>query len=268
MDQLLKSTRSSNRRRALTGLSRTSGKRSVLTLVAVLSGDKDSDLRLAAADALGQVASRNKSVDQSLILALRDRSSLVRGHAALSLGHRRAKKAIPKLVELLATSRDSLVRTSVAETLGEIGGRRAFSALVEALNDRSWMVRGYAAQALAEIGGQRAVPALIRRRDVEKSSWVKLLIYAALYRLGEANYLPTILGMFRSRPYHVRCAIANILAEIADEKNRDLILPILRTALRKESTMAARSSISNALRCVRQVRMRSGTLTAPFTCRF
>ena len=259
MDQLLQSTHSSDRQRAVTHLSLASGKRSVLTLVAVLSGDRDSDVRLAAADALGQVASRNKAIDQTLMLALRDRSSLVRGHAALSLGHRCAKKAVPKLVELLSRSRDSLVRTSVVESLGEIGGGRAFSALAEALNDRSWMVRGYAAQALAETGGQRAVPALLRRRDVEKSSWVKLLLYAALYRLGESNYLPSILGMFRSRRYHVRCATANILAEIVDEKNGDQILATLRTALRKESTVAARSSIRNALRYVRRVRRRSRT---------
>jgi len=96
--------------------------------------------------------------------ALKDKSAIVRTHAALALGQigPASADAVVDLITLLQED-DEAVRCAVADALGKIGGDPVVSALIGMLGDVSPLVKTSAALALAELktGAAPAVSALV-----------------------------------------------------------------------------------------------------------
>lgn len=103
----------------------------------------------------------------------------VRVEAVEALGELRNRLAIPALVGALRDE-NRLVRKSAAEALGKIGDTRALGSLIEALDDEDCFVQAKAAAALGKIGDKRAVDPLIRFIHDAKHEYVRETARAAL----------------------------------------------------------------------------------------
>ncbi len=120
-------------------------------LAEILLNDEDEDVRMSAADALGDIG---EDIDVSAIRAL---------EGALS-------------------DEDEDVRMSAADALGDIGSEIAIDSLRETLQDEDVEVKESAVIALGSIGGVRAVLALkgalsdededVRELAVKELSWI------------------------------------------------------------------------------------------------
>jgi HEAT repeat protein len=137
----------------------------------------------------------------------------------------------------------------VAESLGCIGDRRALPALWRAINDTSSLVRCYVAEAIGKLGSKKDVKKLEKALRHETSDAARIGFYQALYVQGQRDVLQPMLMLLQSNDYRVRCATANTLSEIIANKSDSLLaLRTLRTALKQELTVAAKSSIRAAIR--------------------
>lgn len=76
---------------------------------------------------------------------------------------------------------------------------------------------------------------------------MRMMLFAALHRLGRAQ-VDEVCQFLENGNYRVRCATPNTLKEIVSVKNVGRIGAALRNALKRETTVAVRSSINSALR--------------------
>jgi HEAT repeat protein len=123
-------------------------------LIAAL-GDRDRDVRIAAARSLGRLRAPEASAE--LLTAAADRRvppALVRW-ALLQIG----PPALPRLLPLM-TDESERARAGVVQLVGLLGGPGEATAVRERLGDDSAAVRAQAARALGRIGGRRDLPAL------------------------------------------------------------------------------------------------------------
>ncbi|WP_167549931.1 HEAT repeat domain-containing protein [Planococcus rifietoensis] len=142
---------------------------------------------------------------------------------------------------------DELVRISAVEALGEMRDSRAKQHLIDALTDVEGIVRREAAEGLGKLGDASAVPVLQAFLQNETSSTVKVGFYAGLYLLGAEFRLKSLLNLLKDPSYQVRCSVANCVLNLVDEENKKLIIKALGAALRRETTVAARSTLHSAL---------------------
>lgn len=142
---------------------------------------------------------------------------------------------------------DTLVRTTALEILGQVRDEKSLKAIEFSLEDESSLVRGAAALALGQFGLDDVCDILKRRLLVEDDDEVIVPIQAALYTLGQESYLENLLDGLDNDYYRVRCATANLLASIANTRNKDKILNALNFALEKEETAAAASSLKSTI---------------------
>jgi HEAT repeat protein len=96
----------------------------------------------------------------SLVFFLRDEDSDVRIFAANVLGDIKSPIALQALVKAVQ-DRDDNVRIAVVEALGKIGDTRAVDLLTALLGDMPWTAMA-AIEALGKIGGEKALPALYK----------------------------------------------------------------------------------------------------------
>ena len=193
----------------------------------------------------------NRDVVTRLIHELKDTNPDVRMDAAEKLGELKSKRAVSPLSNL-SKDPDALVRICVAESLGDIKSRKAIPVLLDMLKDKDELVRGYAAEGLGMIGDKSVIPVLEKMLREEKSNATKLRLYTALYRMGQQAMLESILGCLEDHDYGVRCAAANTLCEIVEESNAGVMLDALERALQKETTISAKSSISNSIQHIKK----------------
>jgi HEAT repeat protein len=144
--------------------------------------------------------------------------------------------------------RDELVRTTGAE----IAGERRLTALTDDLvrrlkSDRSALVRSAAAVALGEMQAVETRNILKARISVSDDE-ERVGLYYALVRLGVRRYFKLFLNGLRHDFYRIRCATANLLPDLINENNRSMALRFLKDALVHERTVAARSSLDDALK--------------------
>lgn len=188
-----------------------------------------------------------------LVSRLENSDSEVRMMAASSLGDLlRGEKSPPALVRKLQDP-DELVRVETAESLGAIGDKKTLPALWKALDDSSALVRSYVAGAIGELGGRKNIARLENRLQKEKSDTARVGYYQALYKLGKRDVLDQLLRLLsESKDYRVRCAAANILGDIVEDKNSARsIYTVLNKALRLEPTTAAKSTLRSNMRDIK-----------------
>lgn len=142
---------------------------------------------------------------------------------------------------------DELVRISAVEALGEMRNSRGKQHLMNALTDVEEIVRREAAEGLGELGDASAVPVLQAFLQKETSSTSKVGFYVGLYLLGAEFHLKSLLNLLKDPSYRVRCSIANCVLDLVNEENKKLIIKALDAALRRETTVAARSTLQSAL---------------------
>ena len=151
----------------------------VYVLIQALKNDQDTEVRKAAARALGAIGNKALDAVPILIQALNDQDRRVRGSVAYALGQigtAEAIKAVEKAVSTLIQAlkdRDAAVRDNAAEVLG-MTGKSAVPALIQALqNDQDATVRKGAILALSSIGSENTVSALIQALQNDQSTIVR-----------------------------------------------------------------------------------------------
>lgn len=173
-------------------------------LMAVVLNDTVSDVRLAAAHALGNIG--ETAVD-SLIKALNDDNTSVRQNAVEALGNIGDVRAVEPLMAL----HDDVwaVRRIAAEALGNIGDA-AVDSLIKALAEKS--VRSYAAEALGIIGDVRAVEPLIKAL---KDYYGRSSVAEALGKIGDVRAVEPLINVFNGEDDE-RIIVAEALGKIGD----------------------------------------------------
>ncbi|MBX7220269.1 MAG: HEAT repeat domain-containing protein [Blastocatellia bacterium] len=188
--------------------------------------------------------------------SLKDDHWFVRGRAVQALGKLKATDAVPDLVALYETEGwDN--RARIAFALGEIGDLQALDTLLAAMASDDGTLQLIAYGALKNFRGGRTLRALLSRLNVEKTPGGKLLlvravgalqlkqgrdkieswrsespeldreITLALYRLGEAEALSSIIRDFTLYPKAVQLEILKDW----QTKNEARAVPLLLTLL-------------------------------------
>ena len=146
--------------------------------------DKDHNVRLSAANALGRIGDE-KAVGP-LIIALQDRRLIVVTEvtkALVKIGDTRVKEiAIKHLIQILKIY-DAIAKSLTIQTLASIG-EPAVEPLIQALEDENLFVRWGAASALGLIGDTRAVNPLVQVLN-DKKKIVGVAAKDALERLDK-----------------------------------------------------------------------------------
>lgn len=247
----LKRKRIADRIAALKATDVRNGVVAVADVVSLLE-DKSPSVREAAAELIRMPLKPEKVVVRSLMSTLADRHARVRAAAVSSLGYLLQGQDCPPALANMLVDPDELVRIEACETLGALHDRRTAPALWRAMEDSSPLVRSYAAAALGQIGRRVDISRLRLRLNKEDSDTVKVGIYEALYAMGQKQALDGLISLLRSPDYRVRCATVDVLSrEAADASNSSMIVELLKRAMRKEPTVAARNSMRLGIQSIR-----------------
>ena len=165
-------------------------------------------------------------------------------------------------LKTLSEDRAADIRYRVAERLGiagACGSQDAVPPLKQcAVSDSCFMVRGYAACSAAEIAlrtgaADAELTAFFERTlNKEKDDWVQASLCAVLYLLGRDDYLSRLIGALDNDAYEVRCAAANLLVQMAKEKDASMIQTALKNRREKENSETL-SVISTIDRCLKEM---------------
>ncbi len=203
---------------------------------------------------------------------LNDPARRVRIAAAVVLGVRRDRAAVPGLLDRLAHS-EPWERPALVIALGRIGDVRGTSALVHAaddpmrsirvcavhalaqmhspetsrvarrrLQDPAWSVRGAAALALGSVGStsdaNRLLPLL-----VDSHAWPRRCALYAVGQLGVRHVLPAVRPLLDDRDPEVKLAAIWALGRLHDVESRARLVSLLRRsrsrAARAPTTLTA-----------------------------
>jgi HEAT repeat protein len=175
-------------------------------------GDAETDVRKAAAEALGKIG--DATAVPGLLHALRDAESWVRQAAAKALVQIGDATAVPGLLHVLRDA-ERWVREAAAKALVQIGDATAVPGLLHALRNAAWWVRQAAAAALGEIGDAAAVPGLLAALGDAEAN-VRQAAAAALGEIGDAAAVPGLLAALGDADWRVSWAAAAALGEIGD----------------------------------------------------
>lgn len=163
------------------------------TLARALKEEEAPKVRIAAAEAIGNLGYSTPIVVKALIQGLDDKYDRVRAESAVSLGKLgpSAAEAIPKLKEKSKTD-DDYVRMNSVFALGRIAEdpTQVLDALTEALKDSNHQCRYSALMALERYGAKAgaAIPALLEYAKKEESSLrTRLLFMKTLVSVGKEN---------------------------------------------------------------------------------
>lgn len=154
------------------------------------------------------------SAGVALIQALGDGDPLVRRTAASALGELKASNAVEALLKLLKDDDDASVRKASAIALGRIGDKSAASA-----------VQGAAAEAAAD-------------------QWE---YFAALYRLGNRDYLDRVTAALRSDYADTRRNALKTLLEFADNRTLPALISVAGNDTTKQEALSTRFALAKGL---------------------
>jgi HEAT repeat protein len=146
------------------------------------------------------VAAPAAEMENSLVKALDDRSSLIRYTSVEALGTIATESAARHMIRMLK-DRNGLVRVQAAEELGYLKHPMALNPLLSCLGDKSRIVRSFAAFSLACLRGAGEEV----RRELEsvflndRSPQVKQSASAGLFWLGDDAKLDYVLAGLQSK---------------------------------------------------------------------
>jgi HEAT repeat protein len=245
------------RQRAASALGRIGEAGSVVLALTGALGDPDTNVRVAAAEALGLLGPAAAEAAPELLIAVKDRRvgcEGVRQYAGFALG--RIGLATPDVLRALSDAlrdphRDP--RRFAARALGDLGSRAETEAgaLMAALGDEELVIRQDAIEALGKIGGPvgQVVPALVSA--LRNEDWrLRLKGAEALGRIGPraveaAPELEQLLEQDVSGV--VRVQVASALVSIRGQP--ELSVPHLAARL-SDADLSARIAAAEALRAL------------------
>jgi HEAT repeat protein len=160
----------------------------------VLMLDKDEDVKLASAGALGDIGFKSTSPLFLVNTIQSTRNDALTARCLRSLGKMKDHSSINTVSNFLALQYPSEVRGTAAEALGLMGAERKVDALMDVLeNDPDNTVRSLAAEALGRIGSDRATETLIRMLLFDGSDLVR---YKGAKALGHMRLTTSIYESF------------------------------------------------------------------------
>lgn len=174
-------------------------------------------LRLAAADALGNIG--GDAAGPILLQLMHDSDRTVRIEAVESLGKIQYRTALADLMPALSNDADPLLRVHVAEALGCIDDKAAVPALEQALDDPDYMVRAYSADAIANLGHRESLPMLAKKLEKETEDFTKAFLLAACYRLGDRPSLDALIRLSSAVDNELAVTLLNLGAEVVKSED-------------------------------------------------
>lgn len=184
-------------------------RKNVFGLIKALINKNDPKLRLAAAEALGEIG--DARAVQPLMIALRHqyfRSTAIK--ALVKIGG----PAVESLIAALNDT-DGDMRWAAAEALGKIGDPRAVEPLIANLSDTYLYARRYAAEALGKISDTRALEPLIAAMS-DEDVIMRRFAAEALNRIGDARAAKSLTAALSDEDSDVRRFAAEALEKIGD----------------------------------------------------
>jgi HEAT repeat protein len=144
--------------------------------------------------------------------------------------------------------RHELVRITALELAGEFALFGLEIEIVKHLkSDRSELARSAAAAALGEMGSV-AWRKVLEDRIRLAGEHEKSRIYFALVKLGVRKYFNPFLKGLTHIDYRIRCATANLALLMDEPTVRTRMVKSLKDAIKRETTVAARSTFELALK--------------------
>jgi HEAT repeat protein len=207
-----------------------------------------------SANIAGALVAADVTVDNQ-IKQLSGPSTADRLRAAERLRRLGDQKAVPALIDALATDKDLLVKVKVVEALGSLKDRRAVEALINAAVVPEKEVRAAAITSLGLIGDAVATETLFAAAqdgepivrnaaiqslsllgvsverlatDVAHPNWqVRAAALSTYARLGDARAVPVIMGALKDSDMRVRAEAARTLGQFNDARATDALIASL-----------------------------------------
>lgn len=208
------------------------GRKDVLGLIKVLQSKSDSEVRIKAEKALGELGA--EIAVEPLILALKDDNWRVRYEAARALGKIKGAMAVEPLIQILKDE-DGDFRMRAVAALGNIG-EPAVEPLIQALKDEDGDFRMRAAAALDELDWKPGDDTERSHYSIAKKEWDELA------RLGEQAVEPIILAL-KDESWEVRRGAAAALGEIGDVRAVEPLILALNDEYRNVNIKAEKALV-------------------------
>ncbi|HHT9133651.1 MAG TPA: HEAT repeat domain-containing protein [Candidatus Avalokitesvara rifleensis] len=224
---------------AAKALAQTDNPETVSALATALRNDREKDVRVAAAQSLGELG--DESAAESLLRALNDENVSVRESAARALANFKGEDVVKSLTGLL-NENTTPVAIAAAESLGQVGSAKAVEPLLELLNNKNAKVREVVAIALGKIKDPRAVPPLINSlKDPEER-----VRYAAdsLGSIGSSEGVEPLIELLSKGSPRLRESAATALGQIRDERALEALVHATEDADKRVAEQAADALLS------------------------
>jgi len=227
-----------------------------------LFGDKNWNIRMKAADALGKIG---KPAVDMLLIAINNEDSDFRQNACQALGEIKDNRAVESLINALQDD-DSLVRRVAADALGKINDDRAVEPLINALNE--WKMREdtlLAQGGVADTGGRSTtlsalgkfrhpkVIEILKSCIKDEFTLISLIAIIALGEIGDSSAVEPLIKALKDPRKEIRGAAAEALGLIGDEKS---IKSLKSAADDKEADV--RNEIRKALEKIEKMSQKMG----------
>lgn len=209
--------------------------------------DKSPRIRWLAAESIGK--RKLKNLLPKLLSIISDTDSLTRMYAIESIEKLSPKKEIALSLMNYLEDNDELVRVATSKTLGEIGNKEVLDKLENALSDPSPLVRAYTAEAIYKIANKKSLKILRKYINEENEDRARVGFYSVLYSLGEKDYLDRLLNLMNSDDPEIRGAIANTLQDISlSSTDKKKVISLMRSYLKSEPTILIKDDIEDCIK--------------------
>lgn len=202
LERVAKASSWQERARCATALGQLGDRKAVGPLVKVMRDKReDSDVKLAAAEALGRI--RDLEILPMLCEQLADIDEWASPRISkvlVSFG----SDAVEPLLETIASNDSLNARVWGAQVLGKLRDRKATMPLVHRLHDRSEQMRMVVSNALGDIGDNRALRPLIEIILRDPVAAVRAQAASALGRIGDEGALPLLVTALGDPEYWMR----------------------------------------------------------------
>ncbi|MBA3066673.1 HEAT repeat domain-containing protein [bacterium] len=220
--KLMKSTSAAVRRAAVSDIGRMRQPSSVTILCEALEKDTDFGVRAQAAEALGNM--RSREAIPSLVKALGDTNRNVRSAVIVAFGYIRDSKSVKPLTEYLKEEKDLGLQISALNVLGVIGSEEAAPALIEMLESKNPRLSAIASQSLGRMRYSKAAQPLLKAAKNDNES-LRMAAIKALGEIRNPDAVKPLEGMLeKEKSSEIKDAIVYSLAQLGSDKGFDIAL--------------------------------------------